>query len=57
MLRLVALGLTYREVGEQLGIGERTVRYQMSKIMDRCTCTNRGQVLAYAARLGLMPPD
>ena len=54
---LVALGLTYREVGEQLAISERTVRYQMPKIMDRLHLYNRGQVLAYAARLGLKPPD
>ena len=57
MLRLVALGLTYQEVGEQLSMSERTVRYQMTKIMDRLHLYNRGQVLAYAARLGLMPPD
>jgi len=57
VLRWVALGLTYREVGEQLAISERTVRYQMSKIMDRLHLYNRGQVLAYAARLGSKPPD
>lgn len=57
VLRLVALGLTYQEVGEQLSVSERTVRYQMTKIMDRLHLYNRGQVLAYAARLGLMPPD
>jgi DNA-binding NarL/FixJ family response regulator len=57
VLRLVALGLTYREVGEQLSISERTVRYQMTKIMDRLHLYNRGQVLAFAARLGLLPPE
>jgi len=57
VLRLVALGLTYEEVGEQLSVSERTVRYQMTKIMDRLHLYNRGQVLAFAARLGLMPPD
>jgi DNA-binding NarL/FixJ family response regulator len=57
VLRLVAMGLTYDEVGEQLGISERTVRYQMTKIMDRLHLYNRGQVLAYAARQGLIPPD
>ena len=57
VLRLVAWGLTYREVGEQLGISERTVRYQMTKIMDRLHLYNRAQVLAYAARLTLKPPD
>ena len=53
VLRLVAMGLTYDEVGEQLGISERTVRYQMTKIMDRLHLYNRAQVLAYAGKLGL----
>lgn len=57
VLRLVALGLTYKEVGEQLSIGERTVRYQMTKIMDRLHLYNRAQVLVYAARLGLKLAD
>ena len=52
VLRLVAMGLTYDEVGEQLGISERTVRYQMTKIMDRLHLYNRAQVLAYAGKLG-----
>jgi hypothetical protein len=29
----------------------------MTKIMDRLHLYNRGQVLTYAARLGLKPPD
>jgi two-component system NarL family response regulator len=53
VLRLVAMGLTYDEVGEQLSISERTVRYQMTKIMDRLHLYNRTQVIAYAAKLGL----
>lgn len=57
VLRLVALGLTYEEVAEQLSLSERTVRYQMTKIMDRLHLYNRAQVLAYAGRLGLKPTD
>ena len=53
VLRLVAMGLTYDEVGEQLGISERTVRYQMTKIMDRLHLYNRAQLLAYAGKLEL----
>jgi len=53
VLRLVSQGLTYEEAGEQLGISERTVRYQMTKIMDRLHLYNRAQVLAYAGKLGL----
>lgn len=57
VLRLVALGLTYQEVAEQLSLSERTVRYQMTKIMDRLHLYNRAQVLAYAGSLGLKPMD
>jgi DNA-binding NarL/FixJ family response regulator len=57
ILRLVAEGLTYKEVGEALSISERTVRYQMTKIMDRLHLYNRAQVLVYAGKLGLKPPD
>jgi DNA-binding NarL/FixJ family response regulator len=57
VLRLVALGLTYEEVAEQLSLSERTVRYQMTKIMDRLHLYNRAQVLAYAGSLRLKPTD
>lgn len=51
VLRMVALGLTYKEVGEQLSLSERTVRFHMTKIMDRLHLYNRTQVLAYAGKL------
>jgi len=57
VLRLVADGLTYREVGERLYLTERTVRFHMAEIIDRLHLQNRSQVLAYAGKLGLKPPD
>jgi two-component system NarL family response regulator len=53
VLRLVADGLTYREVGERLCLSERTVRFHMAEIINRLHLQNRSQVLAYAARHGL----
>lgn len=53
VLRLVAAGMTYREVGRNLSISERTVRYHMAEIMDRLHLEHRSQVIAYAGRLGL----
>jgi DNA-binding NarL/FixJ family response regulator len=53
VLRLVARGLTYKEVGRELSISERTVRFHMTKIMDQLHLYNRAQVLAYARKLGL----
>lgn len=53
VLRLVASGLTYKEVGLHLSISERTVRYHMSEIMARLHLEHRSQVIAYAGRLGI----
>ncbi len=57
VLRLVAQGLTYREVGERLALSERTVRFHMTEIISRLHLQNRNQVLAYASKLGLRPDD
>ncbi len=53
VLKLVAAGLTYKEVGAKLGLSERTVRYHMVEIMERLHLKHRSQVIAYAGRLGL----
>jgi DNA-binding NarL/FixJ family response regulator len=52
VLQLVAQGLTYKEVGQQLSISERTVRFHMTQIMDRLHLYNRAEVLAYARERG-----
>jgi DNA-binding NarL/FixJ family response regulator len=53
ILTLVAQGQTYRQVGDTLGIAERTVKYHMAEILDHLHLQNRAQVLAYVARMGL----
>lgn len=53
VLRLVASGLTYKEVGAKLALSEVTVRYHMSEIMQRLHLEHRSQVIAYAGKLGL----
>jgi len=57
VLRLVASGLTYIQVGDRLGLTERTVRYHMLEIMARLHLEHRNQVIAYAGKLGLPPPE
>jgi two-component system NarL family response regulator len=57
VLRLVADGLTYQEVGKRLSLSERTVRFHMAEIINRLHLQNRSQVLAYAGKHGLKPPD
>ena len=53
VLRLVAGGLSYKEVGARLFISERTIKYHMAEIMNRLHLENRAQVLAFAGRMGL----
>jgi two-component system NarL family response regulator len=52
VLRLVADGLSYKEVGARLYLSPRTVKYHMGEIMDRLHLQNRSQVLAHAGRMG-----
>ena len=54
VLTLVAQGLTYKEVGAKLHLGERTIKYHMSEIIARLQLENRAQVLAYARRAGIV---
>ena len=54
VLEMVAKGITYKDVGEKLGLTERTVKYHMGKILELLHLENRSQVIAYAARMGLV---
>jgi DNA-binding NarL/FixJ family response regulator len=53
VLRLVADGLSYKEVGARLFLSERTIKYHMAEIMNRLHLQNRAQVLAFAGQMGL----
>ena len=53
VLRLVASGMTYKEVGNALFISERTVKYHMKQILDQLHLNNRTEVIAYATKMGL----
>jgi DNA-binding NarL/FixJ family response regulator len=53
VLTLVAHGKTYKEVGAELGLTERTVKYHMGEIVARLHLANRAEVLEYARKTGL----
>lgn len=53
VLRLVASGYTYKEIGKRLALSERTVRYHMANIMAALHMEYRSQVISYAGKLGL----
>ena len=44
----------YKEIGAALGLTERTVKYHMDRIIELLHLENRAQVIAYAARTGLI---
>lgn len=53
ILRFLAEGLSYKEVGARLFLSPRTIKYHMVEIMNRLHLENRAQVLAFAGRMGL----
>lgn len=54
VLEMVAKGMTYKEAGEALGLTERTVKYHMGRILELLHLKNRAQLIAYAAKKGLV---
>ncbi|MBM4460339.1 MAG: response regulator [Chloroflexi bacterium] len=56
VLRLVARGLTYKEVGARLHVAEVTVKYHMGEILNHLHVQTRKEAVAYAVRSGLDRP-
>lgn len=54
VLRMIAEGKAYRDVGKSLGLSERTIKYHVERILELLHLENRAQVIAYAARRGLV---
>jgi len=54
VLRLVADGLTNREIGERLFLSHRTVEKHVERLLAKTGAQNRSQLVARAARRG--PP-
>jgi DNA-binding NarL/FixJ family response regulator/signal transduction histidine kinase len=54
ILRLVAQGLTYKEVGAQLHLSESTVRYHVGQIREQLGVSSRAEMIAYAVQIGLV---
>lgn len=54
VLRLMVDGKTYREIGADLAITERTVKYHVREIVQKLHLRNKSEVIAYALRSGLV---
>lgn len=57
ILRLVAQGMTNQEVGDRLGLAEKTVRNRLSVVFHKLHVNNRVQATLYALRQGLTNLD
>jgi NarL family two-component system response regulator LiaR len=57
VLELMATAATYREIGEQLFIGEETVRTHAKNILAKLDQPNRTQAVIAALRAGLISLD
>lgn len=53
ILKGVARGSTYKEVGTTLHLSEATVKYHMGEILEQLQLGNRKEAIAYARQLGL----
>lgn len=53
VLKLVAQGLTYKEIGGRLAISEAAVKYHMGEITGRLHLENKSQVIAFARDAGI----
>jgi NarL family two-component system response regulator LiaR len=54
VLRLLATGLSNKEIAQELVIGEKTVKTHVSNILAKLNIRSRTQAALYAARIGLV---
>ncbi len=57
VLQAVSGGASNREVAAALHISENTVKFHMKNILDKLHLRSRAEVVAYAARRGLLPEE
>lgn len=55
VLRLLAQGLSNKEIGRSLNVGEKTVKTHVSNILSKLGVPSRTQAALYAVRIGLVP--
>ena len=55
VLRLIASGMSNKEIGRELVMTERTVKGHVSNILSKLNLQDRTQAALYAVRHGLAP--
>lgn len=53
IMRLIAQGMTNREIGQRLAISEKTIKNHVSHILSKLNCKARSQIAVTAIRIGL----
>ena len=56
MLRLIAAGLTNRQIGAEIGLAIGTVKNHVATILSKLNVTDRTQAAVRAVELGLVHP-
>jgi len=54
VLELMAMGLTNREVADQLGISVHTAKFHVNAVLGKLDATTRTEAVVRAARLGML---
>ncbi len=54
ILRGVAGGMTNQEIGEQLGLSEKTIKNQLAQLFNKLNLRNRTEAAIYAIQTGLV---
>lgn len=54
VLRLIGKGLSNKEIGRELGIGEKTVKTHVSAILNKLGVLSRTQAALHAVKIGLV---
>jgi DNA-binding NarL/FixJ family response regulator len=57
VLQLLARGSANKQIGQRLGIAEKTVKTHVTSILGKLGVQSRTQAALYAARAGLVPLD
>lgn len=56
VLRLIARGLSNRQIAEELTLSEKTIKTHVSSILSKLNLLSRTQAALYAIQIGLVPP-